>query len=153
MAETTGNGGHGRDQRGAAGGSVAEARPSAKSDSEAEVAIGWKLAGLGFQVASEVGAGALLGWLVDGWLNSAPTGLLVGSIAGIAVGLWSLIRGALRLNRQLDSISLRRKAEAGAGAGTGTGMTLSPEVREHDSWNDDSDAGTDERDSEDDKRW
>lgn len=87
------------------GGSAADRNSDAQ-----EVAIGWKLAGLGFQTASEVGAGALLGWLADRWLNTAPAGILIGSMAGISVGLWSLIRGALKLNRQLDAISSDRRA-------------------------------------------
>ncbi len=70
--------------------------------SDAEMRVGWRMAGLGFQVASEVGAGALFGWLFDRWQGTAPTGLLVGSIAGIAVARWSLIRGALKLNRELN---------------------------------------------------
>jgi F0F1-type ATP synthase assembly protein I len=103
-----GSSGHrGQPSAGQAGGKAAGGDGGAEDQ---EVAIGWKLAGLGFQVASEVGAGALLGWLVDRWLNSAPTGLLVGAIAGISVGLWSLIRGALKLNRQLDEIAAGRKS-------------------------------------------
>jgi F0F1-type ATP synthase assembly protein I len=47
-------------------------------------------------------AGALIGWAVDRWLDSPPIGLLVGGIAGIAVGLTTLIRGAMRANRELD---------------------------------------------------
>ena len=54
------------------------------------------------QTSSEVVAGALIGWAVDRWLDSPPTGLLVGGIAGIAVGLTTLIRGAMRANRELD---------------------------------------------------
>ena len=60
------------------------------------------MAGLGMQTSSEVVAGALIGWAVDRWLDSSPTGLLVGGIAGIAVGLTTLIRGAMRANRELD---------------------------------------------------
>ena len=54
------------------------------------------------QTSSEVVAGALIGWAIDKWLGSAPTGLLVGGIGGIAVGLTTLIRGAMRANRELE---------------------------------------------------
>ncbi len=54
------------------------------------------------EVAAQVAAGALLGWLFDRWRGTDPKGLLVGSVIGIVVGLWSLIRGALKLNRELD---------------------------------------------------
>jgi hypothetical protein len=69
---------------------------------EGEIRIGWRMGGLGMEVASEVAAGALLGWAFDTWRGTAPTGLLVGSIAGIVVGLWTLIRRGLALNRLLD---------------------------------------------------
>ena len=69
---------------------------------EAEIRIGWRMAGVGTEVAAQVAAGALLGWAFDAWQGTDPTGLLVGSIAGIVVGLWSLVRGSLKLNRLLD---------------------------------------------------
>ena len=76
--------------------------PSKQDRVEGEIRIGWRMGGLGMEVASEVVAGALLGWAFDKWRGTAPTGLLVGSIAGIAVGLWTLVRRGLQLNRLLD---------------------------------------------------
>ena len=73
-----------------------------RAQQRAETSIGWRMAGLGMQTSSEVVAGALIGWAVDRWLDSSPVGLLVGGIAGIAVGLTTLIRGAMRANRELD---------------------------------------------------
>jgi len=60
------------------------------------------MSGLGMEVAAQVAAGAMLGWLYDRWRGTGSTGLLVGAVAGIAVGLWSLVRGALKLNRELE---------------------------------------------------
>jgi F0F1-type ATP synthase assembly protein I len=81
-------------------------KPKPTSASEAaEVRVGWRMAGIGMQVASEVAAGAVLGYLFDLWRGSGRLGLLVGSIVGIAVGLWSLISQTLKLNRQLDLIA------------------------------------------------
>jgi F0F1-type ATP synthase assembly protein I len=68
------------------------------------------MGGLGMEVATQVGAGALLGWLFDRWRGTAPTGLLVGAAIGIVVGLWSLIKGALKLNRALDRETSRRRS-------------------------------------------
>ncbi len=68
-----------------------------------EASIGWRMAGLGMQTSSEVIAGALIGWGLDHWLGTWPTWLLVGGIAGIAVGLTSLIRGAMKANREFDA--------------------------------------------------
>jgi F0F1-type ATP synthase assembly protein I len=67
------------------------------------------MGGLGMEVAAQVGAGALLGWFFDRWRGTAPTGLLVGSVIGIVVGLWSLIKGGLKLNRELDRQTARRR--------------------------------------------
>ena len=64
--------------------------------------IGWKMAGLAGETASHVGAGLLLGWGLAGLLNN-PVWIAVGGIIGIVTGMASLIRGALKLNRQLDS--------------------------------------------------
>lgn len=72
-------------------------------DEEEEIRVGWRMAGLGMEVASEVAAGAALGWLWDRWRGSGPTGLLVGSIVGIVVGLWTMIRKSLKLTRELEA--------------------------------------------------
>ncbi len=69
------------------------------------------MAGLGMEVAGQVAAGALLGWLYDRWRGTGTTGILVGSLIGIAVGLGSMIRGALKLNRELE----RQSPTAGRG--------------------------------------
>jgi F0F1-type ATP synthase assembly protein I len=87
-------------------------RRSKRGATEGEIRVGWRMGGLGMEVATQVGAGALLGWLFDRWRGSAPTGLLVGATIGIVVGLWSLIKGALKLNRALDRKTPRRRAAA-----------------------------------------
>ncbi len=82
-----------------------------RAESDAEIRVGWKMGGLGMEVAAQVAAGAVLGWLFDKWRGTGTTGLLVGSLVGIAVGLWSMIRGALKLNRELE----RQSPTAGRG--------------------------------------
>jgi hypothetical protein len=79
--------------------------PTKPGATDAEVRVGWRMAGLGMQVASEVAAGALVGWLIDRWRGGGTTATLIGGIAGISVGLWTLLRGALALNRDLDRVS------------------------------------------------
>src|SRR4029453_2192445 len=78
------------------------------SQQEEELRLGWRMAGLAFTMASEAGAGALMGWLVDHFAGTAPTGLLGGSIAGIAVGLLSFVRGAFALNKLLANQDLSK---------------------------------------------
>ena len=97
---------------------------SKRGDLEAEVQVGWRMGALGMEVAAQVAAGALLGWVFDRWRGTEPTGLLVGSLIGIAVALWSLVRGGIKLNRDLDRIHPT----------AGRGRPL-PE-KEDDEWND-----------------
>jgi F0F1-type ATP synthase assembly protein I len=61
------------------------------------------MAGIGLQTSSEVIAGALLGMAYDWWRGEGSVGLLVGGIAGIVVGMTSLLRAAARLNREFDA--------------------------------------------------
>lgn len=60
------------------------------------------MAGLGMEVSFQVIAGALLGWGFDQWRGTAPKGIMTGSIIGIVIAMWSLVRGALKMNRMLD---------------------------------------------------
>ena len=69
---------------------------------ESEMRVGWRMAGLGMEASFQMAAGALIGWGFDQWRGTSPKGILTGSIIGIGVGMWSLIRGALKLNRMLD---------------------------------------------------
>lgn len=39
--------------------------------------------------------GGLLGWLIDGWLDSAPIGLIAGVLVGIVVAFWNLYKMTL----------------------------------------------------------
>jgi F0F1-type ATP synthase assembly protein I len=80
-------------------------------ESAAETRLGWKMAGMGFQVASEVAAGVLLGWLFDRWrgVPGSNFGVIVGASVGILVGIGSLIRTAVKLNRELDAVSPKRE--------------------------------------------
>ena len=73
-------------------------KPSMEAE---EIRLGWRMAGLAFTMASEVAAGALIGWLID-WLAGTDRWLLIGAIVGIAVGMWSFIRGGMELNRLLN---------------------------------------------------
>ena len=79
------------------------------------------MAGLGFEVASQVAAGALLGWLYDQWRGGSRMEVLVGSILGIAVGLFTMIRrGAEAQPRS------RRQASPPPGAASRFRRNLSP---------------------------
>ncbi len=57
------------------------------------------LLGLGTQMMSEVAAGVLLGLGADYLLGTQNRWVVVGSIGGVVVSMWTLIRVAMRLQR------------------------------------------------------
>lgn len=63
------------------------------------------LLGLGTQMFSEVAAGVLLGLGVDYMLGTQGRWLVVGSIAGIVVAMFSLIRLAIKLQPKKGAAS------------------------------------------------
>jgi F0F1-type ATP synthase assembly protein I len=74
--------------------------PSGKAQSAEQLRILWRIAGMAFMVSAEVGAGALIGWVVDRWRGAdGQVGLLVGGIAGIIVGIYGFVRAAFRLTQ------------------------------------------------------
>lgn len=123
---------------------MAEGGKSGQSNHEAEeVRVGWRMAGIGMQVASEVAAGVILGWLFDYWRGTGNIGVIVGGCVGIAVGLWSLIRNSLKLNKQLD----RSAPTAGRGRPISDKEWTQKDNDNDDDWNDDDDWST-RRDSQ-----
>lgn len=85
--------------------------PLDRAKERRERSIGWRMAGIGFQTSSEVAAGALLGLAFDWWRGQGSTGVIVGGVIGIVVGMTSLLRGAMKLNREFDGS--RRGGEGG----------------------------------------
>ena len=71
---------------------------------EKEIRVGWKMAGLGGETASYVAAGLLLGWGFSEWFGS-DVWLVVGGIAGTVTGMVALVRGALKLNKEMDRLA------------------------------------------------
>jgi len=85
-----------------ADGSSRKASPTRGQDED--VRVGWRMAGLAWRFTTEVIAGAVLGWLVGSWLGDANLGALIGTGIGLAVAMYSLMRGALKLNASLDRL-------------------------------------------------
>lgn len=59
----------------------------------------WAVTGVGFELAGTVGACCIAGYFLDRWLDSAPWGLLAGAVLGIVLGMFNLIRLALKVYR------------------------------------------------------
>lgn len=73
--------------------------------------VGFQMLGLGWQMTAEVIAGAALGWGADHLFGTAPNGVMVGSLVGVAVAIYSLVRGGLRLYKAVDRAdAMRRQA-------------------------------------------
>ena len=61
---------------------------------------GWgKYAGMGLEMAVAVGLGYIVGHWLDKRYGWTPWGVLVGTLAGVAAGMYLLIKEALRMNR------------------------------------------------------
>jgi F0F1-type ATP synthase assembly protein I len=54
------------------------------------------LAGLGMELAAAVVGATLLGYWIDGRLESEPWGVVIGALVGIVGGLYNFIRQAAR---------------------------------------------------------
>ena len=77
--------------------------------------VGFQMLGLGWQMTAEVIAGAALGWGADRLFGTAPKGVTVGALVGVAVATYSLVRGGLRLYKSVDRAdAIRRKAREAA---------------------------------------
>jgi F0F1-type ATP synthase assembly protein I len=70
-----------------------------------ERGIGYRMFAIGYMTASEAIAGLLLGAGVDWVFGFGPWGLVVGGIAGVGVGMWSLVRRSLQLQSTLGGRS------------------------------------------------
>lgn len=62
----------------------------------------WRLAALAFQLAGEVGACLILGWLLDRWLGTPGRWIAVLGIAGVVIGLLHFVRSAITLYKRMD---------------------------------------------------
>jgi|GEM_PF-1068468 len=56
-------------------------------------------AGMGISFIGCIAGGLLLGWLVDHFAGTYPTGSVVGVVVGLIVGAYSFIRDAMRASR------------------------------------------------------
>lgn len=99
---------------------------SPNASSKEELRLLWQMSGLAFQFGTEIIAGVLLGWGFDALFGTRPWGILVGSLAGIAVGTADLTRRAIKINRQMDRAHpIRPRKQSGEGAGGGAGGAAS----------------------------
>ena len=90
--------------------------PGKRGGDDVETRIGWRMAGLGMETASFVLGGVVIGWVIREAGGGGDFWIIVGAAAGIASGISQLIRGGLKLNRQLDRAAGRRDAGTGSGS-------------------------------------
>jgi F0F1-type ATP synthase assembly protein I len=60
---------------------------------------GLKYANIGFEFAGSVGLFALIGFFVDKHWGIGPAGVVTGSITGLVVGFYLLVKETLMMNR------------------------------------------------------
>lgn len=58
-----------------------------------------RLAGIGIQMAVGVGLGLGIGIWIDKRYGTEPWGVLIGSMLGLAGGMYLLIKDAIRINK------------------------------------------------------
>ena len=71
--------------------------------------VGFQMLGLGWQMSTEVIAGAALGWGVDHFFGTGPKGVMIGALVGVVVAIYSLVHGGLRLYKSVDRADAMRK--------------------------------------------
>jgi len=74
----------------------------------------WRMSGMGIELASHIVAGLLIGWLLDYWLKTSPLWLVIGTVAGVVVGMVDFIRSALKAQRQSTREAAARGPEKAA---------------------------------------
>ena len=78
--------------------------------------VGFQMLGLGWQMSTEVIAGAALGWGVDHFFGTGPKGVMIGALVGVVVAISSLVRGGLLLYKSVDRADAMRKQAREAAA-------------------------------------
>ena len=74
-------------------------RPGVDPRTTQTIGKAWSLA---IEMVAAVGVSVFIGWWIDRWLGTAPWGLLVFILLGIATAMWTAIRTAMTLQaRQL----------------------------------------------------
>ena len=67
-----------------------------------------KYGALAFEFSGTIAAGSMIGWLFDRWLDSAPYGLVVGTLLAVVGGFIRLIQ----LVRRFEQVDLGRRPES-----------------------------------------
>ena len=75
------------------------------------------LLGLGTQMLSEVAAGVVLGIAADYLLGTKNRWVVVGSIAGVIVAMWTVVRVAMRLQAPRREPPVRKSTDQPSSGG------------------------------------
>lgn len=68
-----------------------------------------RFAAISFQLAAEVGAALLIGWLLDHWLGTGRRWTAICGIVGLAIAMVAFVTNAIRMNRKLDRDAAGRR--------------------------------------------
>lgn len=67
----------------------------------------WRLAAMGGTMASEILAGALIGWLLDRVFGTAPTLLVIFLVAGVIIAMAGFIHRAMKETKASAAVGRR----------------------------------------------
>jgi F0F1-type ATP synthase assembly protein I len=73
--------------------------PRASTADDDERREKFAVAGAGLELAAAIGLFAGLGYLLDWWLNTLPWFTVIGSLLGLAAGMYQLLKTVNRLNK------------------------------------------------------
>ena len=82
---------------------MAPDQTSLRERDEAERQRLWRLTGMGGTLATEVMAGAAIGWFLDRLFKTKPTLLIVFTVVGVVFGMIMFIRRAQRESHRLPA--------------------------------------------------
>lgn len=58
----------------------------------------WRYTGVGFELIGSLAVFALIGYAIDRHWHTGPMGMVIGALVGIVVGLYLVIKEALKMN-------------------------------------------------------
>ena len=86
----------------------------------------WDLSSIALTIPSSIAVGLFLGYWLDKWLGTKPWLIIIFTLLGVASGLMTFIRQALKINRE-DEKDAERESRDGRGDREAAGRNGDPE--------------------------
>jgi ATP synthase protein I len=81
----------------------------------------WDMSSIALTIPSSIAVGLFFGYWLDKWLGTKPWLIIVFTLLGVASGLMTFVRQALKINREdeKDAAAEEKKARGGRGGPDG----------------------------------